>query len=519
MPDAGVEAARRRRGPHRGALRSGRRSRRTQRSRHGAAGDRRLPAPAVARPPGARSPGGGGPRGRQGRARGRRRRGAPAPAGGPGIPVSGNPSGGARPAGGGATATAAVRGAGWVTAGIASQRVIQTGALLLLARLLVPEDFGLVAVAMLVLSFAMRAKSLGLQTALVQYGGDVGTAADSALILNAGITVAVLAVIVLISPLASAWFEDPRAGLILVVMSLRLIPQAVAAVPSALAVKALKFRKVALITVAESVTTAAVAVTLAFHGLGAWSLVAGSLAGAVLSAVLWWLPPMWRPSLRMNRDVLGELLGTGVRIWSSGNLAYAIDSANRLFMGRFLGVPTLGLYDVVSRFVHTPLQSLLGVSDRVALPAYCREQADRKLLGRWVLRVTGLLMLVTTLVAGTLFFYADILVPVLIGSRWVPVVAPIRVLTPLVLLFPLLSMAPVYIAVGRTGLLLRFTAVRAVVTIAALYWASHQSLVAVCAVESASVALFALVNLWLVLRILDLGVGQLLRSLVLPAAG
>ncbi len=423
------------------------------------------------------------------------------------------------PAGVGNTATAAVRGAGWVALGVGAQRVIQTGALIVLARLLVPEDFGLVAVAMLVLSFAARAKSLGIQTALVQYRGDIDTAADSALILNAGITLVILLAIGLLSPLASLWFEDPRAGIVLVVMALRLVPQVAASVPSALALRILRFRRIAVITVGESAVTAVVAVVLAMHGLGVWSLVAGSLAGATVSAVAWWLPPVWRPSIRIDRRALAALLGTGVRIWSSGNLSYAIDSANRLFMGRFLGVATLGLYDVVSRFVHAPLQSLLGISDRVALPAFCREQEDRELLGRWVVRLTGLLMLVTALTAGILFFFADVLVPVLIGSRWVSVVAPIRVLAPLILVFPLVSMAPVYIATGRTGLLLRFTAVRAAVTVAGLYWASHRNLVAVCSVESAAAGLFALVNLYLVGRILELGPRQLIRAVLLPAAG
>lgn len=419
--------------------------------------------------------------------------------------------------GAGDTATAAVRGAAWVVLGVGAQRVVQTGALILLARLLVPEDFGLVAVAMLVLSFANRAKSLGLQTALLQYRGDLEVAADSALILNTGITATVLLLIVLASPLASLWFEDPRAGTVLAVMALRLVPQAASAVPSALAVRALRFRKLAVITVGESVVTAAVAVILAARGLGAWSLVAGSLSGSAAAAVAWWFPPMWRPSLRLEREASSALLGTGVRIWSSGNLAFVIDSVNRLFMGRFLGVATLGLYDVASRFVHAPLQSLLGISDRVALPAFCREQEDRELLGRWVIRLTGLLLLTTALTAGILFFFADVLIPVLIGSRWVSVVQPIRVLAPLILLFPLVSMAPVYIATGRTGLLLRFTAVRAAVTIAGLYWAAHQSLVAVCAVESASAGVFAVVNLYLVSRILHLETRQLARAVALPA--
>ncbi|MCG6962570.1 MAG: oligosaccharide flippase family protein [Acidobacteria bacterium] len=421
--------------------------------------------------------------------------------------------------GAGETSTLAVRGASWTVFGVGAQRLAQTIALLVLARILVPEDFGLVALATLFLSFAHRTKSLGLQTALLQFRSEVGAAADAAFLINGAITLAVLVLIVVVSPLVSSWFANPRAGAVLVVMSLRLIPQAAAAVPSALAAKALRFRKLALITLVESVVAAVVAVVMAVRGFGVWALVAGSVGGATVAAVLWWCPPEWRPRFRLDREASRRLVHEGVRIWSSGNLAFFIDSANRLFMGWFLGVAVLGLYDVASRLVHAPLQSLLGINDRVALPAFCREQHDRQVLGGWLIRLTEYLLLITAPAAGILFFFADVLVPVLIGSRWSPVVGPVRALAPYVLVMPLLSMSAVYIARGKTELLLRFTVARAVVTVTALFAASHISLLAVCLVESGSAALFVPLNLALVGRILGLGSRRLARVVVVPAAG
>lgn len=424
---------------------------------------------------------------------------------------------GARSAG--ETSTLAVRGASWAAFGVGAQRLAQTAALLVLARILVPDDFGLAALAMLFLSFAHRTKSLGLQTALLQFRSEVPAAADAAFLINGVITLAVVLLIVVASPLVSSWFGDPRAGAVLAVMALRLIPQAAAAVPSALAVKALRFRKVALISLAESAIGAVIAVVMALQGYGVWSLVAGSVAGATVAGALWWCPPEWRPRFRLDREASRRLVHHGVRIWSSANLAFLIDSANRLFMGWFLGVAVLGLYDVASRLVHAPLQSLLGIYDRVALPAFCREQHDREVLRSWLVRLTEYFLLITALAAGILFFFADVLVPVLIGSRWSPVVEPARALAPFVLVAPLLSMSAVYIARGKTELLLRFTVARALVTVPALFVAAHISLLAVCVVESAAAALFVPLNLVLVGRILRLGPKQLVRAVSVPGAG
>ena len=110
------------------------------------------------------------------------------------------------------TRTLAIRGATWATAGVGLQRVVQTLSVLLLARLLVPEDFGLVAIAVLVLNFVNRAKTLGLHTSLIQHVGDTQTAADACFIINSCVTAGTLVVIVAASPLTSRIFDDPRAG-------------------------------------------------------------------------------------------------------------------------------------------------------------------------------------------------------------------------------------------------------------------------------------------------------------------
>lgn len=419
----------------------------------------------------------------------------------------------------GSTSTLAVRGATWTALGIFLQRLVQTGALLVLARLLAPEDFGLVAIATLFLSFANRAKSLGLQTALLQHRERPIEAANTVFLVNGAITAAVFLLVLAVAPFASGWFGGDRAGAVLAVMALRLFPQAAASVPATLAVRSLNFRAQALITFAEGLVTAALAVALAAAGLGVWALVFGSLAGAVVSAVLWWVRPAWRPWLGIDREVARGLLHAGVRIWSAGNLAYLVDSANRLFIARFLGVVPLGHYEVGTRLVHVPLGSLLGIHDGVALPAFCREQRNLERLGRWFLRLTTLMLLLSGAAAGVLFFYAEVLVPVLFGDQWHPVVPAVRALAPLALLLPLLSLAPVYVATGREGLLLRFTALRAAVTVAGLLAAAQVSLVAVCAVESAAALLFAPVNLVLVKRLVALPGRSLLRALAPPAAG
>jgi len=417
------------------------------------------------------------------------------------------------------TSTLAIKGAKWMSLGVGLQRVVQTAAIILLARLLVPEDFGLIAVAVLVLSFVNRVKGLGLHTALVQQRGDITDAANACFFINGALTVTTYALILVASPLASRFFDDPRAGAILAVMSLRLFPQALSAVPSTLAVRNLEFRKQTLIVVADALVSAAMSVALALLGWGPWSLVVGSLGGSCVAAALWWVLVPWRPSRRLDRDTTRQLVHSGVRIWSSGNLAYLIDSCSRLFIGGFLGLIQLGYYEIISRIVHLPVQSLLGVHDRVAIPAFCREQEERDRLGRWFLRLTSLMLILTALLAGLLFFYSGQLITVLFGTRWSAAVEPARALAVFALLAPLLSAVPVYIATGRVGLLLKFTAARSIVTILLLWAAAHVSLTAVCAAESAAALIFAPINLLIIARLTRIPLRAVGSALSVPALG
>lgn len=416
------------------------------------------------------------------------------------------------------TRVMAIRGATWATAGMGLQRLVQTVAVLILARLLVPEDFGLVAIAVLVLNLVNRIKTLGLHTSLVQYPGDVDAAANACFIINGILTLLTVVVLLALSPLASVIF-DPRAGLLVAVMSLRLIPQALAAVPATLAVRSLNFRKQALIQAAEGLVGGVVGIVLAWSGWGPWALVVGFLTGSCVGALLWWIRPSWTPTWRYDREAGERLLHSGIRIWSAANLALFIDSANRLFVGALQGVVSLGYYEIIGRVVHMPIQTLQGIHDRVAISAFCREQNDLHRVGRWFLRLSAMMMIPTSVIAGSVLVFPDILIPTLFGPGWDAAIEPARALVLFAVLAPLVSTAPVYIAAQRSDLLLNFTTVRAILTIGALFVAAHVSLTTVCVVESVAACVFAPINLALAAHVTGIGVRPMLSTLAVPVAG
>ena len=181
------------------------------------------------------------------------------------------------------TSTLAITGAKWVAIGSLSQKSIQMLLVVFLARLLSPEDFGLIAVASLMLIFAGRVKQLGLHGALVQRKEDLEEAANAYFFLNIGLAVLTFALVLAVSPLAAWFFNDNRVALIVNVMALRVLAEAAGAVQRSLTVRALDFRRQTFVLLAETIVTAGVAVFLAVRGLGVWALVYGMVVEPYLS--------------------------------------------------------------------------------------------------------------------------------------------------------------------------------------------------------------------------------------------
>ncbi len=417
------------------------------------------------------------------------------------------------------TATVAARGAKWVTLGALLQRGVQLAAVLILARLLSPGDFGLVAIASIVLAMVQRFKTFGLHTALIQRPTETQQAADAVFILHIAITgVAMLAIVGISTPL-SRFFADPQAGAVVSWMALRLLPDALAAVPTAMALKALNYRIQALILLAEAIASAVTSVALAVAGWGVWSLVAGTLAGSVTAAGLWWIVTPWRPQFSFDRKIAREVFGFGVRFWSAGYLSFLVDAVIRTIIGKVLGIDTLGYYEITTRVVHTPLHQLISLGDRVAIPAFCKEQDNNATMRRWYLLLTTYLLLGTAAAAATLVVFADSLIPILFGAGWLPAVGAARALAPFALVAPLLHGWSVYISQGRARTILRFTATRVVATVALLVLAARLGLVAICLAESVAACLFAPVNVWLIAKVVRIRWREIRTTISPPALG
>jgi len=309
-------------------------------------------------------------------------------------------------------------GVAWLLVARGLTVLAQIAALLLVARYLSAEEFGLAGMVAIVVSVVGVAADLGMETIAVRPGTDDMRAMW--LSTRAGLLCAI--VLALLAPLVSRIFRSP-AGLpyLLGTGGAGLIFTGFAAPARARLRRALQFRRLALADALRALVAAGAAVGLAVASYGAWALVfADVLAGAVAAALVWLLAPP------MKGGSGARLLADGFRIVGTRLFDACFSQADRFFVGRRLGEAALGLYGFGWRHAMLPLQHFLPVADQVALPALTRLRgAD---LVRAYLTLTRVLALAIVPFAALLWAIAPWLVDLLYPDRWQAAVPAMRAL-------------------------------------------------------------------------------------------
>lgn len=351
------------------------------------------------------------------------------------------------------------RGVRWTAPSQVLVQVLRILTTLVLARLLAPSDFGLVALVTVVTGFFERVLGdTGTTSALVQRERLTQGLASSVLFWNllVGATTTT-AFVVLAAPIAQLLGDDAATGIVRVLGCMAVVNAAMY-VPTALMRRNLQFRRLAVINTVNVFTTMAASIGLAVAGLGAWGLAVGNVTGSVVAVVVTWVWSDWRPMLRFARADLSEIAGFSARLSFQNLFGYFAFAGDRLLVGRFLGVADLGYYGMANRLLRYPLATTAQTYRDVVFPNLARLQGDDERMLDTYRRTLGAITLVLMPLCFTIAAVADPLVRAVLGAKWVPaipVVALIAVVGGLQALAT--TTGSLYLAKGRADLSLRWS--------------------------------------------------------------
>ncbi len=329
--------------------------------------------------------------------------------------------------------------------------VLNLASTMILARLLTPQDFGLVAMVTAVTGFIMTFKDLGLSMATVQRA-EIGHAQVSTLFwINVALSAALMLITLALAP-AIAWFyKEPRLLPITAALSTAFLLGGLTVQHQALLRRQMRLAAVATIDVVSMATGILTALACAWAGWGYWALVCMQVATAAANAAGVWLACDWRPGRPERRSGVRSMLAFGGYMTVFSFVNYFSRNADNALIGRYCGAGPLGLYSRAYSLLLLPIGQIVAPMTSVAVPALSRLQQDPERYRNYYLRGVKIVAYLSFPLVATLTVLSTEVVLLVLGKRWLGAAPIFRILALTAMFQPVVSTVGwIYVSLGHT---------------------------------------------------------------------
>ena len=311
-----------------------------------------------------------------------------------------------------------VRAAAFTWLAGAADFVLRIGSTAILARLVLPEYFGLVMMVTAVTAIADQFRDLGLSSATVQRKDITCEEVNSLFWINASAGLLLALVVCAASPLISAYYKEPRLTAITCILATNFIWGGLLVQHQALLARQLRLGHSASVRVLAGVLSTFLAIALAWFGFGYWALVWREVARNVLLTVGVWICFPWVPGLPSRKTDIRALLGFGTHM-AGANIAASITGAmDRILLGRFRGPEPVAMYRQAYQLLVMPMEQLVSPVYQVTQPGLSMIQTDAPRFRRFYQKVLTLVGLATMPLSVFVAIYSTEITSMLLGRRW-----------------------------------------------------------------------------------------------------
>jgi O-antigen/teichoic acid export membrane protein len=345
---------------------------------------------------------------------------------------------------------------------------LNTGTTMVLARLLEPSDFGLVAMLFAIIMFFDAFRDMGLSAATIQRADINHDQVSTLFWLNVLFSAIVSGFIFAMAPVLAWFYGKPELVNIARVMAGMFLVGGLNAQHSALLTRQMRFRALALITLVSMIVGSAGSIAAAYAGWGYWAIVAQYLLLAVGMTAGMWIASGWVPGLPRRRCGVKPMLAYGFNAAMFQFVNSFARSMDTVLIGRALGSATVGLYSKAYQLVLMPILQINTPLGRVAMPALSRLQDNPVQYRRFYIKAVGITTFLGMPCVAFLFVAADATIDLLLGHKWVDAVPLFRILGPAAFFGTFnVGTAWVYSSLGHTNRQLRWGVVTSTVAVTA----------------------------------------------------
>jgi len=368
-----------------------------------------------------------------------------------------------------------VRGAGFTFLATALRVLLTVGSTAILARLLTPEDYGLVGLASIVTELTAALTNVGLSAILIQRSRLSRIQCDTVFWFSIGVGAAIFLLVASGAPLFAHLLGDPRVTPLLRVLPIMFLLEQMTIIQHVTMMRLMMFDLDLRVQVSAILFRIAVSIAFAAQGWGPWALVAGSIGGKLFEiGYMWWSIP-FMPRFRFQSAFMRSNLRASASILGLGGVRYVMGNVDFMIVGRVFGATDLGYYQAAYTLSSELRNRLAGPLQKVLYPAYARVRDEPERFRRGVSTSLKLLSAIVIPLGFGMSATASELIPILYGQQWlaaIPLLQALGIAGSLMAIFSLTG--SVMSALRKWELMLKITLygapVRIAIILAGSYW-------------------------------------------------
>ncbi len=350
-----------------------------------------------------------------------------------------------------------VKGVGWSGISQILRLLFQFGVTAILARLLTPNDFGLLAMVVVFTNFVMIFRDFGLTAALIQRKEIIEEHLSSCFWINILVGFLLTLVFIVLAPLISHFYSEVRLNRIIMILASTFFISSFGIVQGALFTKEMNFKSLAIVEILAIAISGTIAIVLAFSGFGVWSLVYKQIVSNLVRVFFLWIFSSWKPKFVFRWQRVKELLGFGLNLTGFKFVNYFNRNLDNLLIGRFLGSTPLGFYNLAYRLLLFPLGNISSVIGRVMFPGLSMIQDDKNKVCYIYIKATRYIALITFPLMMGILVVAPQFIIVIFGLQWERSIFLVQILALVGLWQSICSTVGwIYQSQGRTDILFKW---------------------------------------------------------------
>lgn len=324
----------------------------------------------------------------------------------------------------------AVNGVKWTSISSMIVAILQILQVSILARLLSPSDFGLMAIVMVVIGFTRIFSDMGISNAIIHHQDTSHNQLSSLYWLNIASGGTMFVILVALSPIIANFYNQPELIRLLILLASSFIILAIGNQHRILFQKELNFKFIAKVEITSSVLSFIIAVTSALTGQGVYSLAYAMLTKALVSSICFLLfgLKIHKPSLTYKHSEIKKYINFGMFQMGDNSVNYFASQIDTVIIGRILGIESLGIYSISKQLVTRPLQIINPILTKVAFPTMAKIQNDQNKLKNLYLKLISILCTISFPLYGLLILFTPEIILLMLGEKWLVAVPIMRIL-------------------------------------------------------------------------------------------